>query len=300
VSSTERDNLGTRIPQELVDRFFDRELDEGSREKFFGMLRADLSRCAEVAKTQRMISMLREPVATPDLTERIMTRVHGRRAFLPQRMRNMVKAGRLAAAAVVLLALFGVALAERMRPGTMRLVDEPQPLTELIESGRSDAAAGAQQLAAAVRFRPSDAAPDVKAGTGAAVAVGPVIATSPKRVGVGSLTPGVTTAWTLPKAAGSGLAVLPGAGSEVRFVLVDGLCIDRKTQTVVAFGYAIPGAEPEACAEPANPYVLHVMELAGLKRPGAMGSSGGTGGGPGGGAGGGAGSGSTATGTERR
>ena len=290
MSSTERDNLGARIPQELVDRFFDRELDEGSREKFFGMLRADLSRCAEVAKTQRMISMLRDPVAAPDLTERIMTRVHGRRAFLPERMRKMVKAGRLAAAAVVLLALFGVALAERMRPGTMRLVEEPQPLTELIESGRSDAAAGAQQLAAAVRFRPADAVPDAKAATGFPAA--PAIASAPKRVGIGSLTPGVTTAWTLPKATGSGLAVLPGAGSEVRFVLIDGLCIDRKTQTVVAFGYAIPGAEPDTCVEPANPYVLHVMELAGLKRPGAVEAFGGTGGG--------AGSGSSETGTERR
>ena len=52
MSEVRGDKAAGGIPEELVDRFFDRELDEGSREKFFGMLRGDLGRCAEVAKTQ--------------------------------------------------------------------------------------------------------------------------------------------------------------------------------------------------------------------------------------------------------
>jgi hypothetical protein len=139
-----------RIPDELVDAFFDRELDEGSREKFFGMLRGDLSRCAEVARTQRMISVLREPVEGPDLTAAIMGQVSRRRGFLPERLRRMVKAGRLAAAACVLLALLGVAVVHRLAPEAVELTERPRPVTQVVTSGAQEATAGVQNLAEAV------------------------------------------------------------------------------------------------------------------------------------------------------
>src|SRR5690606_27515213 len=84
------------IPRELVDAFFDRQLDEGSREKFFLMLRSDLRTCGKVARTQRMLSVLKEPIEAPDLTASIMGEVARRRGFLPDRLRRMVKAGRFA------------------------------------------------------------------------------------------------------------------------------------------------------------------------------------------------------------
>ena len=188
------------IPQELVDTFFDRELDEGSREKFFGMLRGDLSRCAEVARTQRMISMLREPVEAPDLTDRIMARVARRRGFLPERVRRMVTAGRLIAAACVLAAVLGLAAARRMAPDAFRLTPVPRPLSDVIASSKADAASGVQHMAAVVAIQIPGTTGD---GRGAATrGHRPMMA----------LTPGRTSVRTLAEAKGPDLAV-PRAGT---------------------------------------------------------------------------------------
>lgn len=136
-----------RIPDALVDAFFDRELDEASREHFFTAIRGDLRQCARVACTQRMLGALREPLATPDFTDAVMARVAQRRGFLPARLRRMVKVGRLIAAAVILAALLGVAILHRVAPDTVILADQPRPVSNVVTSSAHEATEGVQQIA---------------------------------------------------------------------------------------------------------------------------------------------------------
>lgn len=214
-----------RIPDELVDRFFDRELDEGSREKFFKMIRGDLSRCAEVAKTQRIVSMLREPVEAPDLTEAILGEVRRRRGFLPARLRRMVKAGRLAVAASLLLGILGIALANRYAPGVFRLTPRAAPISGVIKSSTSELAGAVDS----VKTRVPEAQRAAPASPGKS------------RQLVLRLTPGKTSVKLLPPASSEVMSLAQlGSGGDVRFVLVDGVCIDRGTSTAMAFGLLLP------------------------------------------------------------
>lgn len=240
MSGVRQENSGERraagaargpIPQELVDRFFDRELDEPSREQFFGMLRQDLSRCAEVAKTQRIVSMLREPVETPDLTGRILDRVGRRRGFMPESMRRWVKAGRLAAAACVLFAVLGFAVGRRYAPDFFRFAPEAQPVTQVIDSSRNEAAA-------VIVGTPATAAPTGAGGPGSAK---PAVR---KPFTVVQLEPGKTSVRTLPTPpADDRLVVYLGSGGEARFVVQDGVVIDRATSvTLPVFSAAAPDA----------------------------------------------------------
>jgi hypothetical protein len=198
-----------KIPQELVDRFFDRELDEGSRERFFGMLRADLSRCAEVAKTQRLISMLREPVEAPDLSGRILDRIGERRGFLPPALRRMVKGGRLAVAACLLFGILGFAVGRRYAPDFFRLTPEEQPVTQVIESGTSEAAA--------VMVRPPVPPPR------------PAPAATPRPApSFVRLEPGRTSVRVLPKPPGDDrLVVYQGSGGQQHFVATERIVFDQ-------------------------------------------------------------------------
>lgn len=231
MSQTRRETPAERqgpIPQELVDRFFDRELDEGSRERFFGMLRADLSRCAEVAKTQRMISMLREPVEAPDLTQGILDRVGRRGGFLTHRLRSMVKAGRLAAAACILFGVLGFAIGRRYAPDFFRFAPEAQPVSQVIESGRNEAAA-----VIAPRF----VVPPAPAR--------PAATPQPRRsFTVVQLEPGKTSVKTLAKPpADDRLVVYLGSGGEGRFSVSDQEVLDRASSTVLPVLSAAAPAE---------------------------------------------------------
>jgi hypothetical protein len=221
-----KDTAAAQVPEELVNQFFDRELDEGSRERFFGMLRGDLARCQEVARTQRIIGMLREPIPAPDLTNRILGTIEERKGFLPIRLRRIVTAGRAVAAACVLVAFLGVALVYRSNPGFFRLTPAPQPLSRVIESGKAEASAGAQNLGLVIaQARPSE--------TGVARA-------APGR----GLLPGRVSVRTLADAPGANELVLPlDRGMGIRFVSVPGGIVDRKTSAVLMLG---AGMNPEA------------------------------------------------------
>lgn len=215
-----------RVPEELVDQFFDRELDEGSRDKFFGMLRGDLARCQEVARTQRIVAMLREPIQAPDLTGRILAQIDQRKGFLPPKLRRIVTGGRLVAAACLLVAALGVAMLNRSHPGLFRLTAAPQPLSNVIESGKAEAVAGAQQLGFVIVQPP--------------VSDGVVARRSP----LGGLAPGRIAVRTLGNSPESQELVLPlGSGLGGRFASVPGGIIDRETSAVLMLG---SGMSPEA------------------------------------------------------
>lgn len=153
-----------RLPEEVVDAFFDRSLEEGSREAFYTSLRRDFRRCEQVARTQRALAMLRGPVECPDLTDKIMTRVAGRRAFLSPRLRSMVTGGRIAVAASLLLGLLGVAAIQRYAPESVQLAATPQPVSRIVEGSREGAAESARQLTGTLNTVRAEAAPLARLG----------------------------------------------------------------------------------------------------------------------------------------
>lgn len=148
--TTDPRNNPERIPDELIDALLDGELDSASKRQLFSELAQDPERCERVAREQRMISMLREPIDAPDLSATILARVHGRRRFLPAPSRRLVRIGRLAAAACVLLTLLGVAAVQRWSPEWARWSPRPAPVTTLVESSQADASAGVKSVAEAV------------------------------------------------------------------------------------------------------------------------------------------------------
>jgi hypothetical protein len=203
-----------RLPEEVVDAFFDRSLEEGSRERFYATLRRDLRQCEQVARTQRALSMLRGPVDCPDLTDQIMTRVAGRRAFLSPRLRSLVTGGRLAVAASLLLGLLGVAVIQRYAPRTVQLTTAPQPVSRIVEGGCESAAQSARQLAGTLSTVRAEAAPLARLGDLAIRGLD-----TPQRAAHASLTPGVLTSVRVLSADSpeTGLRVAGGAEATASF-----------------------------------------------------------------------------------
>lgn len=154
---TRRDEPG-RPRDRLAEAYFDRELDEGSRDRLFREVLADPEWAREVAGTQHVINRLRDPVAAPDLTERVLARVDRRRRFASRRVRRLVRGGRLTAVACLLAVVLGVVVIERIAPGALRLAPRSRPISAVVEAGRADAERGARLLADATAPAPPHAA----------------------------------------------------------------------------------------------------------------------------------------------
>ncbi len=233
-----------RVSEDLVDSFFDRELNEGARDQFFKRLRSELPRCAEVAKTQRMISMLREPTEQRDVSSRVLSELSRRKRFLPERLRRMVTTGRLMAAGIALAFVLGVAIVDREAPGFFRLTPQPKPVSGLVNSSAADARLGMQQIF--VTRSGTTLSSDPAAQAAEASRVGAAAATAQNRVfRVQALTPGVTSAKLLPVPTGAAnnvdsLVVYRGAGPDVRFVLPEAVYIDRNAAIVLPLGHMSP------------------------------------------------------------
>jgi len=89
-----------QIPsQRLIDELLDGEASCERSQELFRAIRRDEGASEELARTRIGIERLREPIETPDLSEAILDRVHGRRRFLYGRSRHAVTAGRFAVAA---------------------------------------------------------------------------------------------------------------------------------------------------------------------------------------------------------
>lgn len=233
------------VSEALVDSFFDRELNEGARDQFFKRLRAELPRCAEVAKTQRMLSMLREPTEQRDVSARVLSELSRRKRFLPERLRRMVTTGRLVAAGVGLAAVLGVAIADREAPGLLRLTPQPRPVSELVASSASDACQGMSQIFVARGTSGTAAPTDLSAQMAEASHIGETTAASRNHVfRVKTLSAGVTSAKLLPAPASGNdldsLVIYRGAGPDSRFILPDAVYIDRNAAIVMPLGHMSP------------------------------------------------------------
>ncbi len=131
------------IPEDLVDRFFDGELDDADRRAFLRGLPGDLDRCEQVAKTRRMLDLLGSGgsfASAPGLTGRIIAAVDKQRGFASRHVRTLARAARLGLAAAVVLVVGAVAAVERVAPDATRLAPAPAPLTSALRESQAEMA----------------------------------------------------------------------------------------------------------------------------------------------------------------
>ncbi len=127
------------IPDELVDRFFDRELDDSARAGFMRRLDDDTRACERVAKTNRILTMLRRGVGAPDLSDSILDRVDRVRGFVPPSQRKLVRFGRLAVAAMLFGVIAGAVIVQRRAPEVMELAGMPTPVRDVARAAADEA-----------------------------------------------------------------------------------------------------------------------------------------------------------------
>ena len=148
---THRPGTHPRITREELDRLFDRELDGGARRDLVGRIGRDPDALDEVNDVRGMIHSMRlREGEAPDLTGAVLGQLDHEQGFLSPRLRRRVKSGRLAAAACLLTALLGVAVAQRVAPDRFRLHDRATPVADLTEAVQRDSIEGKQRLASAV------------------------------------------------------------------------------------------------------------------------------------------------------
>jgi len=97
---------------------------------------------------RQIADAFREPVQAPDLSSAILARVDSQRCFLSRRARWMVWTGRAAVAMTVALVVLGFTLANRYTPGTIQVVAQPMPVTDVISAVSTQA----NQQLTALRF----------------------------------------------------------------------------------------------------------------------------------------------------
>ncbi|MFI4917311.1 MAG: hypothetical protein ACIAS6_12500 [Phycisphaerales bacterium JB060] len=131
-------------PRELLDAYFDGDLDRAGKAKLHEALREDHLLAEEFSRTSEAVSMLRQCGSnnglSVDLTDRVLARCEVRRGYLNRRGRRFVLAGRSAVVMAAMAIVAGVAVWIRLTPPDLRLPDSQRPLGVLLESGNSDAA----------------------------------------------------------------------------------------------------------------------------------------------------------------
>lgn len=139
-------NQGDNAPnaRDLLDAYFDGELDRAGKGRLHEALRHDPLLAEEFSRTSEAVSMLRQSASNTgldiDLTDRVLTRCDVTRGYLNKRGRRFVLAGRTAVALAALALTAGVVLFVRLTPPELRLPESQRPLSALIEGGNADAA----------------------------------------------------------------------------------------------------------------------------------------------------------------
>ncbi len=132
-----------RIPESLIDAAMDGELDPQIQQEIGRALQYDPARRQEFHDTRDAINALRMPIDTPDLSDRVLARAHRHRRFIPCKLRQQVRAGRVVMAALLLTTMLGVAGLQRAFPRLTTLGAQPTPVAN-IESAVEQ---GGQQIA---------------------------------------------------------------------------------------------------------------------------------------------------------
>lgn len=130
--------------RDLLDAYFDGELDRAGKGRLHEALREDPVLAEEFSRTSEAVSMLRQSASNNaleiDLTERVMTQSERYRGYLSKRGRRFVLAGRSAVAMAAMVIVAGIVVWIRLTPPEMRLAASERPIGTLLESGNADAA----------------------------------------------------------------------------------------------------------------------------------------------------------------
>ncbi|MBL0920556.1 MAG: hypothetical protein IBJ10_00325 [Phycisphaerales bacterium] len=145
-----------RVPDELIDAFFDGDLDDSGKRSLFDGLRNDPVAAERFARTMFVVESMRRPVETscelpaPDFTGSVLAEIDRRRRWMPARARRFVAFGRFAAAASLLLILGGAFVVRRANPDAVMLAERPAPLTHVMEVSRLEATQSFRGMASAL------------------------------------------------------------------------------------------------------------------------------------------------------
>ena len=135
-----------------IDAFFDSRADEATAERLAAALRSDIRTAGDFVRTQRMVSMFKQPVEGPDLTDAILCRLEHRRSF-GARLRNTRLSGRRAAGIGLGLGVVALWAVDRYAPRTPAA--PAAPATVATHSAPPPIAAPAPTQAAVSRARPT-------------------------------------------------------------------------------------------------------------------------------------------------
>jgi hypothetical protein len=136
---------GDGVPnaRELLDAYFDGEIDRASKGQLHESLRHDPVLAEEFARTSEAVSMLRQSGSNAglgvDLTESVLARCEAKHHYLSKRGRRFVLAGRSAVALAAMVMIAGVVVFIRLTPPGLRLPEGERPLGVLMESGNAEA-----------------------------------------------------------------------------------------------------------------------------------------------------------------
>lgn len=129
--------------RDLLDAYFDGDLDRAGKGRLHEALRHDSVLAEEFSRTCEAVSMLRQSGSNAglgvDLTDRVLTQCESTRGYLNKRGRRFVMAGRSAVALAALALTAGVVLFVRLTPPELRLPESQRPLSALLEGGNADA-----------------------------------------------------------------------------------------------------------------------------------------------------------------
>jgi hypothetical protein len=140
-----------RVPDALLDAFFDGDLDDAGKRCLFDGMRNDPAAAERFARTMFAMEQLRRrPGAdAPDFSRAVLAEVDRRRRWLTPSARRAVQVGRLGAVAAILVVLAGGFIYKRNNPQSALLADRPAPLTSVVETSRIEARQGIRGMASA-------------------------------------------------------------------------------------------------------------------------------------------------------
>lgn len=125
------------IPDDLVDRMLDGEVDADRAREVMGLIRKDREASKRFDATTRILQDLKRSdreLECPDFSSRVLAEVSSRSGlFSPTGFRRML-GYRYAAAAMVVLAIGAIFVAQRVAPDAVHLSPRPSPVSHLVRS----------------------------------------------------------------------------------------------------------------------------------------------------------------------
>lgn len=140
----------SRKLEELLDAYFDRELPPDEEAALVRLLQRDAGAAMLFGESEAAIDALRLPVASPDLSGRILTEVGRRRGWLGARLQRFIAVGRVAVAACLLLALAVTLMAKRIAPDAGIFPQSPQPIADVARCAADDTTCSMSDFLAAL------------------------------------------------------------------------------------------------------------------------------------------------------